>query len=207
MFPGVFVDLSKNTVDFNGIVPINVNDPVTPVVYLELVACIPDTKEHEALVVASVKPSNVHAALLLIGLQPGKPGGWEYDNERLIPVDPKGDAVDVTLTFTGADNVEHTLRPEDIIVSIVGGDSFTTKFKGHWVFAGSRVVTRQGREWYDADGAGMLIGLATFGAETIAWSRTFSPDADVQAPDWIADRTKVPAAGTNVRITIRPAAK
>ena len=76
-----------------------------------------------------------------------------------------------------------------------------------WVFAGSVIATRQGREVYDADGAGTLIGLCTFGSEVIAWHDTFSPEAAVDEPVWIADPKKVPAPGTAVVVRIRPAAR
>lgn len=207
MFPGVFVDLKNRTVDWDGIVPINVNDPATPVVYLELVACIPDTKEHETLVMSSVKPSNVHAALLLIGLQPGKPGGWKYENEQLIAVNPTGDEVDVRVSYTAADGSQRNVKPQEMVTNLDGTRHLGDAKPGSWVFAGSRLVKRQGREWYDADGAGMLIGLATFGAETIAWSHTFSAESVLNEPEWIADRAVVPPAGTAVRITVRPASK
>ncbi|MGE3109196.1 MAG: YdjY domain-containing protein [Phycisphaerales bacterium] len=207
LFPGVFVDLMNKTVDFAGIVPIDVNDAAAPVVYVEVVACTPDTKEHESLVMTSVKPSNVHAALLLIGLQPGAPGRWDYQNEQLLSIDPTGDAVDVRVTFTDSGGVARSFSPQQMITDVAETRHFGDADGGHWVFAGSRLVTRQGREWYDADGAGMLVGLATFGAETIAWSKTFSPDSNLQQPEWIADRRVVPPAGTPVTILLRPAAK
>ena len=41
--------------------------------WLEQVACMVGTREHESLVVVEAKPSEVHAALLLLGLEPGTP--------------------------------------------------------------------------------------------------------------------------------------
>lgn len=77
-----------------------------------------------------------------------------------------------------------------------------------WVFAGSsmrRVADKSGsmQEVYDADGTGIVIGLCCFGSEVIAWSRTFSPDAGIDAPEWVADFSCTPPPGTKVRVRVR----
>lgn len=176
-------------------------------VYLEVFACLQDTKEHESMVMTSVRPSHVHAALLLIGLKPGKPGGWDLVDDKLVPIEPSGDAVLVQIAYTDATGKRIVLTPYDLVVDATTGEAFSGKNDGHWLFAGSRMVKRQGREWYDADGAGMLIGLTTFGGETIAWSHTISPDSNMQAPEWIASSKATPPAGTPVRVTISPMAR
>lgn len=206
-FPGVFVDLTARVVEFDGIVPINAHDPAAPMVYLEVFACLPDTKEHEALVLTTVKPSHVHAALLLIGLNPGKPGGWDLIDDKLVPIQPTGDAVTIRVAYTDAAGARVSFAPEDLIVDATTGASFSRQTGGHWLFAGSRLVKRQGGEWYDADRAGMLIGLTTFGGETIAWSQTISPDSELQAPEWIASPRLTPPAGAPVRVSVSPAKK
>lgn len=84
-----------------------------------------------------------------------------------------------------------------------------------WVFAGSRMVPAPTKrvegnpqpaadvpEVYQADGTGVIIGLTTFGSEVIGWSRTISPDAVVQTPEWVADFSKTLPACTPVRIRI-----
>jgi len=201
-FPGVWVDVDSHSVEFDASVPINAHDPVTPLVYLELVACTPDTKEHETLVVTSVRPAHVHAALLLIGLTPGKPGGWDLKDDVLVPIDATGDEVLVEFVYKDAAGVVKTLRPQEMIVDADTEETFGSKDGGKWVFAGSRTVTRGGVERYDADGAGTLIGLTTFGGEVIAWSRTISPDAAMQEPSWIASPKTTPPVGTDVRVRL-----
>ncbi len=82
--------------------------------------------------------------------------------------------------------------------------------RGGWVFAGSRFVKRRdpetgvAREVYDADGAGQIIGLTTFGSETIAWRQILSPESSITAPLWLARRERVPIAGTPVVVRIGP---
>jgi len=203
LFPGVLVDLTAKTVEFDGIVPINAHDPAAPTVYLEVFACLPDTKEHESVVMTSVRPSHVHAALLLIGLKPGKPGGWDLVDDKLVPIEPSGDAVLVRVSYKDAAGNEVVLTPDDLIVDAATGAPFSKKDGGRWLFTGSRIVQRQGREWYDADGAGILIGLTTFGGETVAWSHTISPDSELHAPEWIAS-PRTPPAGTPVKVTLSP---
>ena len=75
-----------------------------------------------------------------------------------------------------------------------------------WVFAGSRMREFRGREVYDADGTGQLIGLHTFGSETIAWTRVESPEASVQEPLWLANNDVVPEIGApvTVRVSLEP---
>ena len=68
-----------------------------------------------------------------------------------------------------------------------------------------KVADKAGKstEVYDADGTGVVVGLCCFGSETIAWSRTFSPDASVDEPEWVADFTKTPPPGTAVRVRVQ----
>jgi hypothetical protein len=209
LFPLVRADLSAKIVEFDGIVPINCHDPATPDVYLELVACTPDTREHESLVMTKARPSHVHAALLAIGLQPGKPGAWKFENKKLLPIPPEGDGLALTLVYHDASGKAIECPVTDWIINARDGSPFAPRdhdeTKPRWVFAGSVMAMRQGKEVYDADGAGTFIGLCTFGSEVIAWRDTISPEAMIEEPVWIADPKKVPAAGTPVTVRIRPA--
>jgi hypothetical protein len=222
----VRADIAGKFVEFDATIsPMLVPDPKTPLFYLEVVACLPDSREHETLVVSQARPSHVHAAMLLIGLKPGSPGGWKLINDRLVPVDPTGDRIEVRFAFA---NSAHggaltEVDPLTWIVSSGDGRSIVDRFGGGaggavpgWVFAGSRIVsghraangaadTSRPAEVYEADESGTLIGLASFGGETIAWSTTFSPDASVDAPEWVAKLEAVPPAGTPVVVRIRPA--
>jgi hypothetical protein len=208
--PGVRADLGAKLVEFDGVVPIDCHNPKTPDVYLEVTVCTPDTKEHEALVMTKVKAASVHAALLAAGLEPGAPGQWKWEEKKLVPVAARGPGVDVRLTYKGADGKEVESPATDWIVNATtkapfvppgaGGDGSAER---GWVFAGSRMVSHEGKEFYDADGVGTLVGLCTFGSETIAWKRVISPDSNVDEPEWIADPSRVPPFGTPVTVRIR----
>ncbi|MCW5776642.1 MAG: hypothetical protein KIS87_09405, partial [Phycisphaeraceae bacterium] len=121
------------------------------------------------------------------------------DEGRLIRVPPRGDAVRVLL-ITGDDQTP--VPAGDWVVNVKTGRTLSDETAGGWVFAGSRIVERQGRERYDADGTGTLVGLHTFGAEGIAWRAVYNPESVIDEPEWIADRSLVPAFGTPVRVRI-----
>lgn len=207
LFPSIRADIASRLIEMDGIVPVNCHDPATPDVYLELIACSPDTREHESLVMTRAKPSHLHAALLAIGLSPGEPGSWKVEGGKLVAIPPRGDPLSITVAYRAADGKEIECPIADWVVTAETHKPFLPRDPAapRWLFAGSVFVTRQGNEVYDADGAGTVIGLTTFGSEVVAWRDTISPEAAIDTPDWIADATKVPAAGTPVVVRLRPA--
>lgn len=202
VFPHVRVDVEAKVVEFDARVPTVMNDPTMAPAFLEVVVCIPDTKEHETLLVTQARPSHVHAALLMIGLEPGSPGRWEWDGQRMVPVQPTGDPVEVRFVYTDATG---QLRDEPAW-SWIRHDRTGKTIEGRpWLFAGSRLLDRGFGQMYDADGVGTLIGLATFGSETLAWPIPFSPDSAVDEPVWVADPSRVPPVDTPVVVRLSPA--
>lgn len=215
VFPHVRVDVTARVVEVDGAVAVDCHDAQTPRVYLELVACTPDSREHESLVVTSARPAHIHAALLMIGLEPGAPGAVRWDGARHVPVAPTGPGLAVRLRTRDAGGATSEVEPQAWIVDAESGRTFpgelgAADLRG-WVFAGSRTLDRQGpdgvrRRMYDADAAGTVIGLATFGSETISWRAVFSPDEAVTPAAWIADARRVPTRGTPVTIVLSPEA-
>lgn len=225
VFPFVRVEALTRTVEFDGWVPIDAHNAKTPRVYLELIACTVDSREHEALIVTKAKASNIHAALLLAGLTPGTPGVWNWDTTPtgsiLRATPPTGPRVRVRVIYekdgTTIENDPRTwvrlVKEDRTLADAMPGEGF--------LFAGSRFVSRkvpraainakgenpepgQMKEYYHADVEGTLIGLTTFGMEMIAWTTMWSPDAATQTPDWIARAESVPAVNTPVRVRITP---
>lgn len=205
--PLIRIDREAHLVELTGVVPIDVNAKADAVVYLEVIACTPDTKEHEALVMTRAKASDVHAALLALGIEPGTPGEWSWDDGKLASKPPTGPGLSVTIAYTGADGREIEVPASDWVTVESSKQSLTQSAgsSGGFVFAGSKFVPTKQGERYKADADGTLIGLTTFGGETIAWKQVLSPQSEVQQPDWIADRARVPAYLTPVKIRIRPA--
>lgn len=198
VFPHVRIDRGARIVEFDASVPIDCHQPSTPNVYLELVCCTPDTREHEVLAVTAAKPSHIHAALLMLGLEPGAPASWTKGPDGgPLAHDPTGPRVGVEILLDGK---PHQLS--EWIVNAITREPWPT---GDFVFAGSVFVKRQGEERYDADWSGTLIGLTTFGTEVLAWPKVISPEAGVDEPVWIANTATVPAVNTPivVRLTAR----
>ncbi|MEL6330435.1 MAG: YdjY domain-containing protein [Planctomycetota bacterium] len=195
--PGVRIDREARTVEFDGVVAIDCHDPETPIVYLELVVCTPDTREHESLVVTTVQPSAIHAGLLAVGAEQGSPGRVEWDGATPRRIPASGEPLRVELVTEAGARVE---AAERWMVREDGelGDTW------RWVFAGSRWVEWRGQAFYDADGAGTVIGLATFGSEVVSPVRVISPESSVDAPVWIANAKLVPDRGepVTVRLTV-----
>lgn len=203
--PHVRIDARTGTVEFDGIVPVDCHDPETPDVYLELVACTPDTREHESLVMTTAKPSHIHAALLAAGYEPGTPGTWRLEGDELVRTLPTGDALEVFIAYKNAQGQEIEAPAQDWIINIATGQTFPGSDMGAavWLFGGSRIIEYRGEEFYDADGAGTLIGLATFESETLSWRSVISPDSSLDEPEWIANRGLVPSFGTPVVVRLK----
>jgi len=205
VFPHVRADMASRLIEFDGTVPIDAHDPRTPVVYIEVTVCTPDTKEHESLVVTLAKPSHIHAALLAAGFGAGAPGTWTWDGQKITAHPPNGDALDISIAYRDAAGREVEAPATSWIRNAAAnGPKFGAAPGSRFVFAGSAMVTRQGRDVYDADGSGLLVGLTTFGSESIAWSEVISHEAEFAEPEWIADSRVVPPFGTPVVVRIRP---
>lgn len=206
VYPGVRVDVAAHEVEFDAEVPAYAYVGKDGVVYLEVLVCTRDTREHEAVLVTGARASDVHAALLMAGLVPGAPGGWEWKEKELLPIAPKGEVVEVVLVLErDGKSVEEPIGRW--VKNLATGSTLESRAaEGEgFVFAGSGFVTRGGGERYAANGAGTLVGLATFGTETIAWKRVFSPESSVDEPVWAVDRTMQPEAGTKVKVVVRRA--
>lgn len=202
VFPGVFLDESNGTIELTGRIPIINKAPDNTVVFLEQLVCTPDTKEHEVLVVVNARASHVHAALLLLGLEPGKPAEWRPEGENLVPVPPKGPELEIEFLYKDEQGVEHAATPSDWVINFKNRDEHLPERNP--VFAGSAMrKLPDGRERYRADSEGTLIGLATFGTEVIAWPEVFSHESSRHEPEWIAN-PEMPPLNTQVRVRVRP---
>lgn len=172
---------------------------------LEQVACSPGTREHEAILVVTPKASDIHAALLLVGLEPGRPGRWSIRDETLILEPASGAPLDLRVRWM-VDGASHE-APIASWIRGVGGSAAPTD--AHWRFAGSVIVDERGRPAaegrYVADTSGSIVGLVTFGDELMAWPETL-PDREAVKPlEWEAYTERIPPEGTPVTILIRPA--
>jgi hypothetical protein len=206
VFPGVWVDRQRGVVEVDGRVATDVHDPETPEVWLEVLVCTPDTREHEALVVIDAKAEHVQAGLLLAGFVAGEPGRWEERRGRLevtppgdqrggvVGVEPTGDRVEVVFVVDGRE-----VDPVSWMVLAGGGDPDRLE----WVFAGSKFRVFRGREVYLAGVEGTVVGLTTFGSEIVGLLAMHHPDSAVEEPGFLAKVEAVPGYGEKVVVRLR----
>lgn len=203
--PSVRVNRTERAVEFTATAVIETG-------FLEQYVCTVGTREHESLFAYDGKASEIHAALLLAGLTPGSPGRWREvaganGAFAVEAVQPTGEALSIAVRL--ADGAE---RPLEWFVrrAPVGDETDTGKAATppvRFAFGGSRFHTnaRTGVERYVADGSGSLIGLVTFGDETISPFEVIPDQAGAATPIWEVDSARIPKPGTLVHIVIRPA--
>ena len=200
--PLVRVDRDARMVEFDAVAVLDVG-------FLEQLVCMVGTREHESIFAFEGKPSEVHAALLVVGAEPGRPGRWREvalaDGSVTIegvPAEGTEVALEVELPDGSARPIEWFMRASPI--------SSTTNAAppSRFVFAGSRFLRnpRTQEERYAADGSGSLVGLVTFGDETIGAVEVIPDSAQAAAPVWEVFSERVPAPGTRVKIRARPRA-
>ncbi len=193
----VRVDREQKFVELDGAIAIDVHGD-TPKVYLEVLVCAPNTREHEALVVTRAPARDVHAALLLLGLEPGKPGAFVWQQEQLVTIAPTGAPLRVLVQVQGSNDWQELAS---WVQSSAGGEAKPLD-DATFVFAGSVFRTMQGKSVYAAEPEGTIVGLTTFGTETVALTRVMSPDASSETPHLIANVAKMPAFQTPVKVRL-----
>ena len=198
-FEGITVDVEKHEVFVRAWVCLEGG-------YLEQVACGVGSREHESLMVIKAKASQVHAALLLAGFQPGSPGKWTYENRTIGTIAPTGDQLDVLVKYR--DPRESGRETEKPIREWIQDANSDRKFPPNpWTFGGSAIMPNEEfmgpGEHYVADMSGSIIGLVTFGDEVVGYSEVISDQDAVQAPEWELNTNVVPPMGTEVTLILR----
>ncbi|MDR3232314.1 MAG: undecaprenyl-diphosphate phosphatase [Planctomycetaceae bacterium] len=133
---------------------------------LELFACRTGTKEHESILSVRVKPYLIHAGLLLVHAQQGKPMTMK---PAFTPA--TGDKIGIVLRWKDKDGNVKEASAQDWISNIPESnkDKIHTKETAssvsalHWVFSGStEYQDDEGKTHYLANESGELIGLSNF---------------------------------------------
>ncbi|HYD01937.1 MAG TPA: YdjY domain-containing protein [Phycisphaerales bacterium] len=208
VLPHVRINRSQRAVEFDGTVAWDFHNPDTPRTELELLVCLPlRDKEHESLVVSKATGAHVHAALLMVGLEPGTPGRIDFGEGTDVVikrVPPTGPAVSVAFVYAkgGAERVDDA---RTWVVDEADGGPISLVFGGSKV-GQKRNEARERVNVYNADELGTLIGLCTFGSETIGNTSVVSPDSGLDRPRYIANNPGIPPADTAVRVRITPVA-
>ncbi|MEM1097448.1 MAG: YdjY domain-containing protein [Planctomycetota bacterium] len=173
--------------------------------WLELVACTPGSREHEALVTIDAKPSDLHLALLLLGMDPGTPQTGVRGDEGWTIVPPTGPKVDLQFVLTTEEGQGERLVPVESWVFDRAADApLVDHPDGGWIFTGSRFVRDsrdpQSPEVYLADVNGTAVSLVHFGDETIGRDTAVTESDDGQ--NLTPHAEVMPPNGTRIRLRI-----
>lgn len=205
-WPGVVLSLDQRVIDLAAEVVYREGD------WLELIATTRAGRVHEALVATEAQPSDVHAALLLLGLKNGSPLTWEQlpSGETQVNL-PTGDAVSVSFIITDPITQQRIEQPTSawVIDQTTGKTLLETNPDAYWVFAGSMFRrfevevdgNTEQREVYIADANGTVISLVNFGDDLLARQVTTTNQNDNAI--WNAS-DQVPPVGTPVTVRLRP---
>jgi len=127
---------------------------------LEMFICPVNTKEHESVIAAHSTAAEVHAALLAIGAEPGKPVQWEP-----VPKGASGSVIEVRVTWLDPNSKRPMTRwGKELVRNYRDG----TGLAHDWVFGGS-ILERDpesGDSYYYAD-SGPLLCVSNFATACI----------------------------------------
>jgi hypothetical protein len=135
---------------------------LTEVYPIEVIATLPSPegkKAHETVVTFSAKPSEIHAALVGLGLKPGKPALGEDTAAA-------GPEVKISLEVPGPDGKPRLLPIEKTLVDRKTGKPLPAL---KWIFTGSVMKEAPGKteKIYAADTTGTLIAIFPVTDETV----------------------------------------
>ncbi|MCS7306447.1 MAG: YdjY domain-containing protein [Thermoguttaceae bacterium] len=164
---------------------------------LEMFACPRRTKEHESIVVVDTSAQIVHAGLLAVGAEPGRPVQYHPTYKAAT-----GDEIEVTVVWKDKEGRQHTARAQDWV-----RHARTKKPMEHpWVFAGSVFAKSEetGQVSYMADG-GDFICVSNFPTAMLDLP---VPSSSVNAElEFEAFTERIPPEGTPVTIILAPKKK
>lgn len=163
---------------------------------LEFLLCRKGTKEHESILATEARASNLHAALLALGLECGKPAGPSCPSGDGPMQPPRGAGVKITLTWRDADGGEHVASPSGWIAA--RQDDKGRSLDG-WVFVGSDILPG-GRYWADAEGG--IIAVSNFAFAVI--DVPFLSTSDNEYLEFEAATAAIPPLGQAVQVIIEP---
>jgi hypothetical protein len=128
--PGLLADRTSQWVRIYA-ETVGVNPFITPQVEFPLIA-EGSGKDYEALAVAFAQPSDIHAALVFIGVPPGR--AVDYAKQQFWP---KGERVLMTFEWQGTNAAAQSRRAEDLVLDTRTGKPLPPL---GFVFVGSRWV-------------------------------------------------------------------
>ena len=161
---------------------------------LEMLACQAGTKEHESIIAALPKSSEVHASLLAINATPGTPVRFRPE---FLP--PTGQVIRIFVMWLDEDQKFHVADARQWVKNVETEKPMAAEF----VFAGSSYWQDpvDGQEFYRAD-SGDMICVSNFPSAMIDVSMASSDDADSLL--FMPFTDKIPERYTPVRMVLIP---
>ena len=152
--------------------------------------------EHESVLRTPAKPSDIHMALMAIGLKPGQPVRYSESLNKWFP--PQGPPLSVTIEWekdgktvsVPAYRCMRSLRSKEEMKPI------------HWVYCGSRIMP-DGE--FAADVTGYVISIVNFDLTLIDLPEIRSNSNELL--EWQRNPDVAPPGNTKVTMVIEPAGK
>ncbi len=163
---------------------------------LEFFCCKTGTNEYESVLRSPVMPSDLHTALLAIGLAPGEPVTYSEALKKWIP--PHGPPLHVTMEYEKDGKIVSSpaFRWMRDVKTKKEPKGFT------WVFTGSRVMP-DGK--YAADVTGYIVSVVNFDLTVIDIPELASSANETL--EWERNPDVAAKPGTKVWMVIEPAGK
>jgi hypothetical protein len=161
---------------------------------LEFFCCVTGSNEHESVLRSEVKPSDLHTALLMVGLTPGEPVHYLEKEKKIVP--PRGPGVEISVEYQK--DGKTITAPARTWMRDVKSKKEPAAFP--WVFVGSRVMP-DGR--YAADVTGYLVSIVNFELTVIDVPEVASSANETL--EWERNAELTPPKGTKVTMIIEPA--
>ena len=163
---------------------------------LEFLVCKTGSKEHESILSTDAPGSQLHAALLALGLTPGKPARWSgvAGSGKFLP--PRGPGLKLAFRWKDKQGKTHQ---DDAGKWIKSAGQRKAKMPTEWIFIGSEILP-DGKYW--ADASGEVISMANFASAVI--DVPFESSKDNALRDYTINTDAVPAQGTAVEVVITP---
>src|SRR4051812_27143061 len=121
---------------------------------LEFFCVVNGTNEHESVIRTPAKPSQIHTALLMIGLDPGDPVRYDAEQKKWIP--PHGPPLKMSLEFDDKAGKHVSLPAYELMRDVRTKKPMPAM---NWIFAGSRVMPDG---VYAADATGYVVSIVNF---------------------------------------------
>ena len=151
------------------------------------------TKTHESVLHTKAKPSHLHAALLMLGLTPGKPARWSGDDEAARFLPPAGAELAIELTWKDTRGRD---RRSPAGTWLRGAEGREITSPDRWVFVGSQILP-DGGYWAELDGE--VISVTNFASAVIDVPFRSSNANDLR--ELYANTGSIPPLGTKVTVT------